>query len=80
MEPQRYLYSPQPPAVDDRHINDLEIAVQRQLFDGKALKKTPPRSVDYAGWNGPLSVTVGLSTLRSHDPELDSLTWLFSRM
>ena len=58
----------------------LEIAVQRQLFDGKALKKTPPWSVDYLGWNGPLSVTVGLPTLRFHDPELDTLTWLFSRM
>ena len=80
MEPQWYLYSPQSPAVDDQHIHSLDIAVQRQLFDGKALKKTPPGSVDYAGWNGPLSVTVGLSTLGFHDPELDALTWLFSRM
>ncbi len=63
MEPQQYLYSPQPPAVDDHHIHDLEIAVQCQLIDGKALKKTPPRSVDYVGWNGLLSVMVGLSTL-----------------
>ena len=57
MEPQRYLYSPQPSAVDDQRINGLEITVYRQLFDGKALKKTGPRRiVDYAGWNGLLSV------------------------
>ena len=73
-------FPPQPPAVEDQHIHDLEIAVQRQLFDGKSLKKAPPWSVDYVGWNGPLSVTVGLSTLRFHDPELDPLTRLFSCM
>jgi hypothetical protein len=61
MDPQRYLYSPQPSAVDDQRINGLDITVYRQLFDGihgKALKKTRPRRiVDYvAGWNGLLSV------------------------
>ena len=39
--------------VDDQRIHDLELAVQRQLLDGKALKKTRPRwTVDYAGGMG----------------------------
>ena len=52
-EPRRYLQPPQPPIVDDQRIQDLELAVQRQLLDGKALKKTRPRrTVDYAGGMG----------------------------
>jgi polyadenylation factor subunit 2 len=52
-KPQRYLQPPQPPVVDDQRIQDLELAVQRQLLDGKALKKTRPRrTVDYAGGMG----------------------------
>jgi len=52
-KPQRYLQTPQPPVVDDQRIHDLELAVQRQLLDGKALKKTRPRrTVDYAGGMG----------------------------
>ncbi|KAH9057690.1 WD40-repeat-containing domain protein [Lactarius vividus] len=52
-KPQRYLQPPQPPIVDDQRIHDLELAVQRQLLDGKALKKTRPRrTVDYAGGMG----------------------------
>jgi hypothetical protein len=52
-KPQRYLQPPQPPVVDDQRIHDLELAVQRQLLDGKALKKTRPRrTVDYAGGMG----------------------------
>lgn len=52
-EPQRHLQLPQPPVVDDQRIQDLELAVQRQLLDGKALKKTRPRrTVDYAGGMG----------------------------
>ena len=51
--PQRYLQPPQPPIVDDQRVQDLELAVQRQLLDGKALKKTRPRrTVDYAGGMG----------------------------
>ena len=51
--PQRHLQPPQPPVVDDQRILDLELAVQRQLLDGKALKKTRPRrTVDYAGGMG----------------------------
>jgi polyadenylation factor subunit 2 len=51
--PQRYLQPPQAPVVDDQRILDLELAVQRQLLDGKALKKTRPRrTVDYAGGMG----------------------------
>ena len=39
--------------VDDHRIHDLELAVQRQLLDGKALKKTRLwRTVDYAGGMG----------------------------
>ena len=52
-EPRRYLQPPQPPIIDDQRIQDLELAVQRQLLDGKALKKTRPRrTVDYAGGMG----------------------------
>jgi hypothetical protein len=52
-EPQRYLQPPQAPVLDDQRIQDLELAVQRQLLDGKALKKTRPRrTVDYAGGMG----------------------------
>jgi polyadenylation factor subunit 2 len=52
-KPQRHLQLPQPPVVDDQRIHDLELAVQRQLLDGKALKKTRPRrTVDYAGGMG----------------------------
>jgi polyadenylation factor subunit 2 len=52
-EPQRHLQPPQAPVVDDQRIHDLELAVQRQLLDGKALKKTRPRrTVDYSGGMG----------------------------
>ncbi|KAF8264249.1 WD40-repeat-containing domain protein [Lactarius quietus] len=52
-KPQRYLQPPQAPIVDDQRIQDLELAVQRQMLDGKALKKTRPRrTVDYAGGMG----------------------------
>jgi hypothetical protein len=52
-EPKRHLQPPQPPVLDDQRIHDLELAVQRQLLDGKALKKTRPRrTVDYAGAMG----------------------------
>lgn len=52
-EPKKHLHPPQPPVVDDQRIHDLELAVQRQLLDGKALKKTRPRrTVDYAGAMG----------------------------
>ncbi|KAH9977083.1 WD40-repeat-containing domain protein [Lactifluus volemus] len=52
-KPQRFVEPPQPPVVDDQRIHDLELAVQRQLLDGKALKKTRPRrTVDYAGGMG----------------------------
>ncbi|KAI9508815.1 WD40-repeat-containing domain protein, partial [Russula earlei] len=52
-QPRRYLQPPQPPVVDDQRVHDLELAVQRQLLDGKALKKTRPRrTVDYAGGMG----------------------------
>ena len=52
-EPQLHRQPPQPPVVDDQRIHDLELAVQRQLLDGKALKKTRPRrTVDYAGGMG----------------------------
>ena len=52
-EPKRHLQPPQPPIIDDQRVHDLELAVQRQLLDGKALKKTRPRrTVDYAGAMG----------------------------
>jgi polyadenylation factor subunit 2 len=52
-EPQVQRQPPQPPVLDDQRIHDLELAVQRQLLDGKALKKTRPRrTVDYAGGMG----------------------------
>ena len=42
-EPRRHLQPPQPPVVDYRRIHGLELAVQSQLLDGKAMKKTRPR-------------------------------------
>jgi polyadenylation factor subunit 2 len=50
METSAVSPTPQLPVVNDRRIHDLELAAQRQLLDGKALKKTRPRrTVDYAG-------------------------------
>jgi len=48
------VVSPNPTTtVDDHRIHDLELAVQRQFLDGKALKKTRPRrTVDYVGGMG----------------------------
>lgn len=52
-EPKKYLEPPQPPPIDETHAKELEIAAQKQLLDGKALKKTRPRrTVDYAGGMG----------------------------
>lgn len=52
-EPTKYLQPPQPPPIDETHAKELEVAAQRQLLDGKALKKTRPRrTVDYAGGMG----------------------------
>jgi polyadenylation factor subunit 2 len=66
--PQRYLQPSQPPIVDDQRIHDLELAVQRQLLDGKALKKTRPRrTVDYAGGMGRWALVCG------HQPLLPCL-------
>lgn len=51
--PTRYLEDPQPPPVDQDKMKELELAAQRQLLDGKALKKTRPRrTVDYSGGLG----------------------------
>jgi hypothetical protein len=73
-KPQRYLQPPQPPIVDDQRIHDLELAVQRQLLDGKALKKTRPRrTVDYAGGLGRWAL------VRCHEPTPSLELTLFSR-
>ncbi|KZV89035.1 WD40 repeat-like protein [Exidia glandulosa HHB12029] len=51
--PSRYLADPEPPPVDQDKLRELELAAQRQLLDGKALKKTRPRrTVDYGGGIG----------------------------
>ncbi|THH20056.1 hypothetical protein EW146_g1239 [Bondarzewia mesenterica] len=51
--PNAHLRGPQPPPTDDTKTHDMEMAVARQLLDGKALKKTRPRrTVDYAGGMG----------------------------
>jgi polyadenylation factor subunit 2 len=52
-QPTKHLRDPNPPPVDEGQLKDLEIAAQRQLLDGKALKKTRPRrTVDYGGGMG----------------------------
>lgn len=51
--PKGYLEGPQPPPVDDARMMEQEMAVARQLADGKAVKKTRPRrTVDYNGGMG----------------------------
>ncbi|KAH7107224.1 WD40-repeat-containing domain protein [Auriculariales sp. MPI-PUGE-AT-0066] len=62
--PTRYLEEPQPPPVDSEKMRELELAAQRQLLDGKALKKTRPRrTVDYTGGLGKWAL---LSKLKPH--------------
>jgi polyadenylation factor subunit 2 len=52
-QPTKHLLPPNPPPVDEGQVRDQEMAAQRQLMDGKALKKTRPRrTVDYAGGMG----------------------------
>ncbi|KAA1477710.1 WD40 repeat-like protein [Dentipellis sp. KUC8613] len=52
-KPKRYLEPPRPPPSDEGRQHELEMAVARQLLDGKALKKTRPRrTVDYGGGMG----------------------------
>jgi hypothetical protein len=69
-EPRRHLQPPQAPVIDDQRIQDLELAVQRQLLDGKALKKTRPRrTVDYAGGMGRWALVCYVSL---HGPVSDS--------
>ncbi|KAF8528197.1 WD40-repeat-containing domain protein [Hysterangium stoloniferum] len=52
-QPKKYLQPPNPPPVDEGQVRDQEAAAQKQLLDGKALKKTRPRrTVDYAGGMG----------------------------
>ena len=52
-QPTNHLLPPNPPPVDEGQVRDQEMAAQRQLMDGKALKKTRPRrTVDYAGGMG----------------------------
>ncbi|KAI0062055.1 WD40 repeat-like protein [Artomyces pyxidatus] len=51
--PKKFLQPPQPPPTDETRIHDMEMAVARQMLDGKALKKTRPRrTVDYGGGMG----------------------------
>jgi polyadenylation factor subunit 2 len=50
--PTRYLQPPQPPPPDENRL-DMELAVARQMVDGKVLKKTRPRrTVDHSGGMG----------------------------
>ena len=52
-QPKQHLLPPNAPPVDEGQVRDQEMAAQRQLMDGKALKKTRPRrTVDYAGGMG----------------------------
>ena len=47
---------------DDQRIHDLELAVQCQLLDGKALEKTRSRRiVDYAGGMGRWARSINMS-------------------
>jgi hypothetical protein len=56
--------------VDDQRVYDLELAIQRQLLDGNALRKTRPRwAVDYAGG------MVRLALVRSNTLITLPLTW-----
>ena len=64
-KPSRHLQPPQAPVVDDQRVQDLELAVQRQLLDGKALKKTRPRrTVDYAGGMGRWALVCCITSTR----------------
>ncbi|KAF9009515.1 WD40-repeat-containing domain protein [Cyathus striatus] len=52
-KPKKYLTEPQPPPQDDQKLQEIELANQRQLLDGKLIKKTRPRrTVDYNGGMG----------------------------
>jgi polyadenylation factor subunit 2 len=51
--PQKYRSAPQPPPQDDGKVEEQELASQRQMLDGKLIKKTRPRrTVDYNGGMG----------------------------
>ena len=51
-KPQRYRSAPQPPPLDENKLHEQELANQRQVIDGKLIKRTRPRrTVDY---NGPM--------------------------
>lgn len=48
--PQMDLLKPNPPPPDDARTHDQEMAMARQLMDGKTVKKVRPRrTVDYGG-------------------------------
>ena len=52
-KPKRYLSEPQPPPQDEGKLLEQELANQRQMIDGKIIKKTRPRrTVDYNGGIG----------------------------
>ena len=52
-KPTRYLSEPQPPPQDEGKVMEQELANQRQMIDGKLIKKTRPRrTVDYNGGMG----------------------------
>lgn len=51
--PQKFRTGPQPPPMDDGKVQEQELASQRQMLDGKLIKKTRPRrTVDYNGGMG----------------------------
>ncbi|KAI0933550.1 hypothetical protein AcW1_005352 [Taiwanofungus camphoratus] len=51
--PKRNLSIPNPPPTDDARTQDQEMAIARQLMDGKTVKKVRPRrTVDYGGGMG----------------------------
>ena len=48
--PKMDLSKPNPPPPDDARTHDQEMAMARQLMDGKTVKKVRPRrTVDYGG-------------------------------
>jgi polyadenylation factor subunit 2 len=62
-KPKVYMQPPQPPPPDEARMHDMEMAVARQLMDGKALKKIRPRrTVDYLGSMGKWALVSGIYT------------------
>jgi len=69
--PKRNLSVPNPPPPDDSRTQDQEMAMARQLMDGKAVKKVRPRrTVDYGGPMGRWALSRKLRPSSTYVPYL----------